>query len=198
MARFICIVKASLLWLCVVVTCGCAAPPIGVVDTQAPAPSTSESVLVQGVKPSNYRVAFVKGKISGGKFEQTKAVGVLVGSPSQGYLVGKVQAGDVIAITLFNRPRDERRLRVNFDLCGKDVLVFTVPEGKVAYLGDISIEETGENSFNVNFSSDVKAATEHIDTYYPALKGGLELIPAQIMPYACAPGYEWHLIYRKR
>lgn len=191
--------KLTLLSLCLSsLLAACAAPSIGVVGTDTLAPLPNESLVVQGVMPSSYKVVFVKGKVSNGKFEQTKAVGVLVGSPSHGYLVGKVQAGDVIAMTLFLRPRDERRLRINFDFCGKDVLVFTVPKGKVIYLGDIAIEETGDYSFNVNYSSNINAAREHINANYPALNGALEQAPPQLMPYACPPTHEWHLIYRRR
>lgn len=189
-----------ILLLCLFVTAfiaGCAAPPIGVIDTQTPAPMSAESILVQGVKPSTYEVVFVKGRIKDGKFVQTKSVGVLVGAPNRSYLVGKAQAGDVVALTLFLRPRGESNRRRNFDFCGKDVLVFTVPEGKVAYLGDISIEETGDSSFNITYSTDIKASKEHIDKYFPALVGRLEPLAAQVMPYACKPSYQWYMVYKR-
>lgn len=177
---------------------GCATNPIGVIDKQFPVPSPAESVVVQGVKPGSYEVVFAKGRIDSGKFEQTKHVGVLVGAPNDGYLVGKLQAGDVVALTLFLRPKGESNRRRNFDFCGKDVLVFTIPEGKVAYLGDISIEETGERSFNVTYSADAKAAREYIDTQFPKLSGRLEQIIAQVMPYKCPQSYQWYMIYKGR
>lgn len=177
---------------------GCATNPIGEIDKQSPNPSSGESVVVQGVTPPSYEVVFVKGRIDGGKFEQTKHVGVLVGAPSGGYLVGKLQAGDVVALTLFLRPKGESNRQRNFGFCEKDVLVFTIPEGKIAYLGDISIEETGERSFNVTYSANIKAAREYIETQFPKLSGRLEQLTAQVMPYKCPPSYQWYMVYKGR
>ncbi|MES9901601.1 MAG: hypothetical protein ABW168_02830 [Sedimenticola sp.] len=175
---------------------GCARKPIGIVSTQTQVPLPTESILVQGVKPTTYEVVFIKGRIVNGKFKKAKHVGIIVGSPNGRYLVGKAQAGDVVALIMFLRPKSNNGQNISFRFCGKNVLVFTVPEGKVVYLGDISIKETGRNSFNINYSSDFNAAKEYIDANYPALRGRLDKIAANVMQYECPPAYEYIMIYK--
>lgn len=176
---------------------GCAVKPIGVIGTESPPPSNEEAVVVLGVKPSTNQVVFVKGKINNGNFEETRAIGVLVGLPTDGYLIGKVQAGDAIGLVQFTGYKNENdRKGVTNQFCGRLVHVYTVPGGKISYLGDVTLSAIDRGSFTIKYSQNISAAREYIDSQYPALSGRLEALAPQVMPFKCPPEYRYYLIYR--
>ena len=176
---------------------GCAARPVGVINEQTGAPSNAEAVVVHGMKQADFRYIFVKGRIDNGMFHETKHVGVLIDKPSSGYIVGKVEAGDVIALIQVDRAERKNNEPVNFNLgCGKPVRVFNVPGGKVSYLGDAAISVTEDRELRVVYSDTFQDAQSYIDSKFPALRGRLEPIGSQMVPYKCPPTYRYIQIYK--
>lgn len=177
---------------------GCALRPIGVIDERSASPSDAEAVVVHGMKQPEFRYVFVKGKIENGMFQQTKHVGVMVDKPVNGYIVGKLEAGDVIALIQAGRTeRQDNGGPNSFRLgCGMPVRVFTVPGGKVSYLGDAAISIVQERELRVAYSDNFQDAKNFIDASFPALKGRLEPIASQVVPYKCPPEYQYYLIHK--
>jgi len=176
---------------------GCATRPVGVIDERSSAPSKTEAVVVHGMKQSAFHYVFVKGKIENGMFHQTKSVGVLIDKPNNGYLVGKIEAGDEIALILVLRTERQNNEPISFGLgCGMPVRVFTVPGGKVSYLGEAAISIAKNRELWVMYSENFQNAKSYIDSNFPVLKDRLEPITSQIVPYKCQPTYQYYMIYR--
>ncbi|MCB4361382.1 hypothetical protein [Quatrionicoccus australiensis] len=180
-----------------VLVSGCALRPVGIIDDRSTAPSDAEAVVVHGMKQPGFRYVFVKGKIENGMFQQTKHVGVLIDKPTNGYLVGKIEAGDVIALILAGRTEREDNGPNHFSLgCGTPVRVFTVPGGKVSYLGDAAMSIIRDREVRFTYSDDFQNAKSYIDASFPALKNRLEPIASQVVPYKCPPTYQYYTIYK--
>jgi hypothetical protein len=162
----------------------CAVSDFGVADKQAQAPSDAESFVVLGVSPVNYRVTLFTGKEVAGKFERDDQRTFLAAIPSDGYVVGKAHAGDVIAISGILRQRDNGISPKYFDLCGHEALVYKVPAGKVIYLGDLALESS-DTHMTINHSLNESSARLHIDSNFPHLKGRLEHVDPAVMPVIC-------------
>lgn len=176
---------------------GCALRPVGVIDEGTTAPSNAEAVVVHGMKQPEFRYVFIKGKIENGMFEKTKHVGVLIDKPVNGYLVGKIEAGDVIALIQAGRNERQGNGPNSFSLgCGMPVRVFTVPGGKVSYLGDATISIIQDRELRVAYSDNFQDAKNYIDASFPALKNRLEPIASQIVQYKCPPTYQYYMIYK--
>lgn len=176
---------------------GCATHPVGVIDERSSVPSNGEAVVIHGLKQPAFRYVFVKGKIENGMFHQTKNVGVLIDKPTNGYLVGKIGAGDSIALIQVVRTERQNNEPISFGLgCGKPVRVFTVPGGKVSYLGEAAISIAQNQELRVVYSESFQDAKSYIDSNFPALKDRLEPITSQVVPYKCRPTYQYYMIYR--
>lgn len=176
---------------------GCALHPVGVIDGQAVAPGSTEAVVVHGMQQPEFRYVFVKGKIENGMFEQTKSVGALMGAPDKGYLVGKIEAGDVIALIQIGRIERQGNEQVSFRTgCGHPVRVFAVPGGKVSYLGDARVAITRNRELQVDYSANFQDAKNYVDSHFPALKDHLEPLASQVVPYKCPPSYQYYMIYK--
>lgn len=176
---------------------GCALRPVGVIDNQSNAPSNAEAIVVHGMKQPEFRYVFVKGKIENGMFEQTKHVGVLIDSPANGYLVGKLKSGDVVALIQAGRTEKQGNGPNSFRLgCGMPVRVFTVPGGKVSYLGDATVSIIQNSELRIAYSDNFQDAKSYIDARFPALKDHLEPIASKVVPYKCPPTYQYYMIYK--
>lgn len=173
---------------------GCALRPVGVIDKQSSAPSNTEAVVVHGMKQAEFRYVFVKGKIENGMFENNMRGGVLIDKPVSGYLVGKIEAGDVIALTGAGRTEKQDNGPNHFGVrCGKPIRVFTVPGGKVSYLGDVEILSlTQDGEFRIQYSDKFQNAKSYIDSNFPALKDRLEPVESQTVIYKCPPQYHMY------
>lgn len=124
------------------------------------------------MKQPEFRYVFVKGKIENGMFEKTKHVGVLMDKPANGYLVGKIAAGDMIALVQVGRSERKGNEQKGFTLgCGTPVRVFTVPGGKVSYLGDAAISISQDRELQIVYSANFQYAKSYIDSSFPALTG---------------------------
>lgn len=176
---------------------GCALRSVGVIDDQSNAPSNAEAIVVHGMKQSEFRYVFVKGKIKNGMFEQTKHVGVLVDMPTNGYLVGKLEAGDVIALIQAGRTERQGNGPISFRLgCGIPIRVFTLPGGKVSYLGDATVSIVRNTELRIAYSDNFQDAKNYIDASFPGLKDRLEPISSKVVPYKCPPTYQYYMIYK--
>src|SRR5438309_1943745 len=130
-----------------VVLAGCATG-MHRIDSSASAPSNDESFVVLGVNDEHYHVVILRGSIDehGAFVRSEMSLGALGGSPKDGYVVGRVNAGDVVAITGVSYHNDPKSLLSNggFRACGGvKTMVFKVPSGKVAYLGNVNYRMVG-------------------------------------------------------
>jgi hypothetical protein len=76
------------------------------------------------------------------------------------------------------------------------VSVFTVPGGKVSYLGDADISIAPNSELRVAYSDNFQSAKQYIDARFPALKGRLEPIVSTMVPYKCPRIYHYYMIYK--
>lgn len=155
----------------------------GLIDASASAPSGNESVLIIGVKPPDHRILLFPGSIKGGAFYKNQWLkAALAGHPTDGYVVGKVKAGSIIAITMVSVQEPGSILgKGNFVPCqGAKTMVFRVPSGKVAYLGSIEYK-FGYKKLDIRYTNELALAQQYTDSHFPALKGKVEHISPQFM-----------------
>ncbi len=186
---------ASLLSLAVL--CGCTS--LGRLETTAHPPGGDESYFIIGITPSNHRVSIFPGEIENGLFHQSRIYSAaLYGAAKDGFVVGKAPAGRVLAITNVRVVADENAIYGrNFKPCeSARTFVFTVPKGKVIYLGSVDYAFQN-NKLQVRYRNDVAAAIKYIDANYPELKGLTEHQDPQLLPTdnSCSPGTTYIPIY---
>lgn len=155
---------------------------LGQLDGNAKAPTENESIFVMGISPDNYRVSLFPGSVEDGQFHQNPVrSAALYASARDGYVVGKATAGDVLGLANVKIVSDSGALLgPNYRACGDaKTMVFTVPKGKVIYLGDMgffykSANLPRESSLSIRYYQDLAAAQTYVDKNFPALKGRLE------------------------
>lgn len=76
------------------------------------------------------------------------------------------------------------------------VRVFTVPGGKVSYLGDATVSIVQNSELRIAYSDNFQDAKSYIDARFPALKDHLEPIASKVVPYKCPPTYQYYMIYK--
>lgn len=154
--------------------------------------SSNEAVFVLGVSPSNYSVGIWEGEIQNGVFLSSSeglrfGVARFLGPPTDGYIVGKAKSGQTLGITLVQR-REEGSILVTgeFVPCGgTKTPVFSVPSGKVIYLGDITYTQA-QNKLRATYSSNEEAARRYVSTNFPNLadkpivRASYELLPTDV------------------
>ena len=151
----------------------------GELDPATAAPSDSESVIVVGISPDYFRASFFPGSIEGGKFSGSTIRSVaLYGSTVDGYLIGKVKAGETIGITQLWYQGSTVFSYATFSSCEKKTMVLQIPKGKVLYAGSLDIRQVGQG-INWDYEQDLERARRYVDEKYPSLKGRLELLEPQ-------------------
>lgn len=158
---------------------GCAT--LSTLDTSATIdPSGDESVVVMGVRPE-YMIALQGGPLTNSEFHPRTVITAhfLIAPPKDNYLVAKIKTpppGEAIGIVgvtasnslWFNPPQ--------YKPCNSFSPVFTVPRGKVIYIGDVYYTKNG-SKMNLQTSQDFVSAREFFDKNYPNMKGMLSEAP---------------------
>lgn len=187
---------ASLLSLAVLG--GCASR--GLLDTTVAPPADDESYFVIGVTPTNHRISVFPGEIENGVFHQSRLYSAaLYGGAKDGFVVGKSPAGRVLAITNVRLVEDENAVLRgrNFAPCqSAQTFVFTVPKGKVIYIGSVNYAFQSDK-LRVRYRNDLAEAASYIDANYPQLKGKVEYQEPQLLPTdkSCNPGTMYIPVY---
>lgn len=175
----------------------------GLVTNSDPAPTADESYLVLGVSSRQYRVHFMKGRESNGQFIQAaNQITFLTGDATDGYVVGKARAGDVVAITGVYRYPGDGLERKPFDFCGAQVLTLRVPAAKVIYLGDLDISST-DHSIDLRHSFQEDRAQAYVDRAFPSIAGRLERADVKFQNAQCehagaGSGMRWVVLPKRR
>ncbi|MDR6582851.1 hypothetical protein HBH1_01214 [Herbaspirillum sp. BH-1] len=172
----------------------------GWLENTAHPPAEDESYFVIGVTPSNHRVSVFPGEIENGVFHQSRIYSAaLYGAAKDGFVVGKSPAGRVLAITKVRVVEDENAVLRgrNFVPCeSAQTFVFSVPKGKVIYIGSVDYAFQNDK-LRVRYRDDLAEATKYIDANYPELKGLTEYQAPQLLrtDTSCSPGTMYIPIY---
>lgn len=176
------LIKSVAIGLLASVLVGCASK--GLIEGNAGLPSQNESVLVVGVTPANNHILFFPGAVKNGVFVQNNFKGSpLFGRPSEGFLVGKVAAGQTLGLTTVQVTPFEKSLAFakQFTPCGEaKTFVLQVPRGKVVYLGSV-VYDFQQERLLVRHGNDIAAAQAHLAKNYPTLAPALEYSAFELM-----------------
>lgn len=171
---------------------------MGVLDKSAALESDRHSIIVLGVAPENYRVSVFPGRVANGVFRQNPWLPATVyGAGDDGYLVGEASAGDTLAITVVRVVKDRNAFfrGTNFIPChGARTMTFSIPGGKVLYLGNVHYQFVGDR-LQVKYSQDIDSARRYMDERYPNLRGRLEAWKYQLLPTTAFCGQGGGTIY---
>lgn len=153
---------------------GCATPR-GLQDRSAKAPSDDEGVFVIGVQPAGTKIWFKEGAVSYDHFVPTPGqMTPVIGVSEDGFIVGRVKGGSTLGIMHINFPFTPTTTRA-YAPCGNNkALVFTVPAGKVVYVGTIEYRPNGV-SLSSSTRHEMDGALRFVDAQHPSLRGRLEL-----------------------
>lgn len=166
-------------------------------------------VLVSGAKLEHTFIVLSPGTIEQNVFKQSYwSTPAYRGAPTDGYLVAELDAGDTIGLTTMQVLTDDA-VSHNASLGegdqamgstlftlheGMKTLTFTVPNGKVIYVGDIHLNVSPTSGsdrpqMRISSSYDMKAAGNYVDAHYPQLKGRLEQSEGSVLPVTL----DWHV-----
>jgi hypothetical protein len=178
---------------------GCAAAQVAQ-DVQPPAADKTIVVMgvpVKGVYPDEAKLFFWLGAVERGVFRKGAGNAAIATAPVDGYIVTEVDAGTTLALAdvYVNHDKEHAVLQSSSGTShfkaagGEKTAVFTVPGGKVIYIGDIGLDVTlpglhdfGDGALKLSPASDLAAAQAYVDAHYPGLKGRLESQPLQVAP----------------
>lgn len=148
---------------------------MGKLESAAPAPAADETVFVIGIAPETARISVFPGEVSDRVFRQSMwRSAVVMGNPDNGFIVGKAKAGDVLAITNVRVVDKDSLAGTDYVPCGgARTLVFTVPAGKVVYLGHIRYELV-QNRLRIKTEYRFEDAQTYINATYANLRDRLE------------------------
>lgn len=159
-------------------------------------PTSEESVVVMGVN-QGYRVMVFPGEIVDGSFKQNPWLGAVInGVAADGYIVAKVQSGQVLGLTSVTA-LEEGLWGKGYNACGgARVPVFQVPKGKLLYLTHVRYEPSG-GKLSVRYENRIDAAAAYVRNYYPQLKSELLQVPVEALRTAgtCSAGTVYIPIY---
>lgn len=159
---------------------------------------SDESLIVLGVNPG-YRVTLYLGEIIEGKFKQTPFLGpVINGASTDGYIVAKATAGQVLGLTSVNQ--QGLMTGTDFTACGDArVPVFHVPKGQLLYLADIRYQPNG-GKLSIRYEDRMDAATAFVRSKYPQFQGDLQRVQVEALPTmrTCGGGTMYVPIYLGR
>jgi hypothetical protein len=165
----------------------------------ASGPAADEAVVVLGIKPEYFKVLFFPGDEKSGVFVQNPWRGAVInGLPTNGYIVAKVKADELIGLTMISNT-NEGLLGKAYSPCGgARGLVLRVPRAQLIYLGDIEYTAQG-SQIGVHYGDDLSAAEQFLRTHFPDIKGDLLRAEARAMPVAksCSGGTTYVPIYIK-
>lgn len=164
----------------------CATANLEPVLLDATPPGPEESIIVVGASNEQYKYNFLPVSVKDGM-----AYGVyfspgiqLAGWPREGYIVGRVNGGQTLAMHAIVGPNGkDGKIRTMVFCTGSRKMVFEVPKGKVIYIGDIHVR-TQPSGFGAAYGSDYAAARRHIDGNYFHLAGRLEPWTFETLPGA--------------
>lgn len=134
----------------------------------------------------NYRVSVFPGRIRDGRFGLNEFLNAaFYGSAQGGYVIGKAPAGRDLAITNVRIVQSENSLLgVDFQPCEEaKTVAFTVPEGRVIYLGHLSYSYV-EGGVRVTHRQDLESAKAYLQASYPNLAASLEQGSYDLLPVA--------------
>jgi len=166
-------------------TAGCAGGKweMGRADRDADPPSANESYVILGLQPQNTQVNVFRGWISDGVFHQNPLLpATFAGEPEGGFVVTRSSAGEAVAITnvvVYSKNALFPRLLVPCE--GSKTVVFTVPAGKVIYIGSVRYESIA-GGVAPRFGNEFDAARAFMTTHYPKLADTLEQGRFDLMP----------------
>lgn len=135
----------------------------------------SESIFVIGISPENFWIETLGGEIEGGTFKFHWNGSAVQGWPTDGYLVGKVKGGELMAITKIDKVKQNSAFKGKqyVPCAGVKTLTFKAPVGKVLYITDIHYSLVNEK-LSIEYKRGFEAAKLFIDEHYPNLRGKLE------------------------
>lgn len=156
-----------------------------------------ESLIVLGVNPG-YRVVVFPGEIVGGQFKQGGfSQAVINGAATDGYVVAKARAGQVLGLTSVSAQGEGLFGRAYTACGGARVPVFHVPKGQILYLADIRYEPSGGRSLNIRYEDRFEAAAAFVRKQYPQFQGTMQRTRVEALPMAgiCQPNIIYIPIY---
>jgi hypothetical protein len=165
---------------------GCATP----LDRAAQPPGPDESLLVLGVNQL-YHISLVQGSIEDGEFKSsTTRPPAMKGEAVDGYMTGRAKAGSILALTTVSSVRPNSIMAdTSYPPCYMPaILFFTVPPGKVIYLGSVEFAGSKERrQVGMRYENRLAQAQQYVDGAFPALRGKLEYIAPDFLarPTSC-------------
>jgi hypothetical protein len=155
---------------------GCASPR-GLQDRSASAPSEAEGVFVIGVQPAGTKIWFNEGAVGYDHFVPTPGqMSTVIGVSEEGFIVGRVKGGTTLGIMHISFPFTPTTSRA-YAPCGNNKAhVFTVPAGKVVYVGTVDYRPNGI-SLSSATRQELDTALRFLDAQHPSLRGRLESAP---------------------
>jgi hypothetical protein len=163
------------------------------------APLEGESVLVVGMGPGEFELAFEDAEVTEGRLEISPFRMVrVVARPNDNYVVARVPGGKTLAMSIVNIRTGEGQSRRFIHACGgMSVSVVTVPPNKVLYFGDISVSRsdvalpgtTGRNAVRLSRTNNLAMAKNHLLSNHKNIAERLEPASVVSMPLnrTCAP-----------
>ncbi len=158
---------------------------VGRYDTNASLDSNDESYFLLGINSDEIQVTILNGEIENEKFTKDilYVTPTLSAVAKNGYIMGKAPEGATLAVTDFISHAENSGLIGNiYKLCdNKLTMSFTVPGGKVIYLGDIEVKEQN-HYLNFKYIQDYNSAKKYIKQYHPELINKLSPWKFKMLP----------------
>jgi hypothetical protein len=155
---------------------GCAVGTGTVLKADSVTLSPDESVVVLGVKSPGFRVMLFPVSVENERFTVSPFDSAVVnGSPTHGYVVAKVKAGQMLGLTRIVAPDADALLGGIFSPCGDNRgLIFEAPRaGRVVYLTDVEYARNGSR-LEIRYSSEWDRAQSHMKQHFSSLAAPLE------------------------
>ncbi|RYH31852.1 MAG: hypothetical protein EON54_21095 [Alcaligenaceae bacterium] len=162
--------------------CGCSTT-VHELAHNSPGPSPDEAVVVIGIDSPLYRVLVYPGVLAGKTFHMhyTRSA-VFSGTAQNGYLVVKIPAGEMMAITTVVARDSPEGPGKPFLACDRSqTLVFQPPPGQVIYIADVSYQRNGEKLIT-SYTRHLEDARSYLRNHYPAIASGLKQHEARLLP----------------
>lgn len=165
----------------VLISFGSTSCTVGIVDKNAII-APDDGYFILGFSPKEARVIIWAGKIVEGKFQPIASFGhrpAFMGSPEDGFILGKAPAGTLLGIADIQDAALER-----FAACGanRKTLVFKVDGGVVSYITTMNFNfEKSEGLFGPvpvgatpTYSQNIEAAHSFLVSHYPQMADKLQ------------------------
>ena len=156
-------------------------------DPNATVQGTTDSYVIMGAKPGNYVFWITPVVIEGDRYDTPSSVAMPpplwksggVGYPDQGYVVVKAQGGATLALTAIQYENSTGLPSPLMHACTAHV--FTIPPGKIVYVGDI-VARTSSSQFSaVSHTWNAAAARDFVSRRYPGLISSFEEGSVRVM-----------------